>query len=792
MTLPVAEPIEDVQHAIHVSGGPDPGWQVRRFRLAEAISEPYELSLDLVAHTSAEEVEIDGLIGEDVEFELYRGPVSRSVCGLIHRASLLTSDSDEIVVRLLVVPAWTYLEQHVDTRIFQDRTVPEILKEVLDPALDQYGRKLDTSRLRERYLVRDYCVQYAESDFAFASRLMEEEGISYVFQPEQSGGKPTGVELMVLLDQDPGQPNAGFDDVEGIFDGEVAIITHRPETADQESIQTLEWTRSEQPNKVAMRRFNWKRPAPDALPHAEHAAIPRRGRTRELYIPDDRRRVEDESGNDGYEGTETDEDETPASQRRFELLTSQEGHGHGTSNLVGMMAGGLFTLADHANVELGGQRLLVTRAVHTGTAPETERGAEVEGSRFQGSFECILADVPHRPALKTQRPRIHGPQTAIVTGPPGEEIHTDRHGRIKVRFHWDRVSPFDDTSSCWVRVAQAMAGPGWGSWSLPRVGMEVVVDFLDGNPDRPLVTGCVYNGDNRPPYELPEGKTKSTIKSQSSPGGGGSNELRFDDGAGHEEVYFHAQKDHTEVVENDHSRAVKGDETISVGGAHNVTVGADQSTTITGNHVVVVNGKDGQSPHYSITVNEDYSLSAAKTVHVNAEERITLQCKTTVIELTPERIILQAGKEGSRIELDVEALMQSKNSGRVHLDNEGNVHAKAKGEASLLLTEAAELESKPGSKVELTGDAKVSASGQGANLLLNADAAMEGNGVTLTSAGAKLELTTTAVLTSAESATVGAPTVTCVGESQAKIAGATVDVIGSVLTTVKGMAVKIN
>jgi type VI secretion system secreted protein VgrG len=792
MTTSHGEPIEAVRHAVHVDGGPDPGWQVRRFRLSEAVSEPYELSLELVAHVSAEDVDVDGLLGADIELELERGSITRSVQGLVHRVSTVAADADELVVRVDVVPAWSYLVQHVDTRIFQDKTVPEILQEVLGAALGQYGRKLDASRLHEGYVVRDYCVQYAESDFDFASRLMEEEGISYVFRPEESGGKRIGVELMVLLDQEPSQPNAGFDDIEGIFDGEISIITDRPETADEESIQTLEWSRAEQPSKVAMRRFNWKRPGPDAIPHAERAVTARRGREREVYIPEDRRRVEDELGNDGYEGTEVQDDEVPSARRRFELLTDDQGRGHGTSNLVGMMAGGIFTLADHANAALAGKRLLVTRVVHTGTAPEIERGATVEGPRFQSSFESMLTDTPLRPTLKTQRPRIHGPQTAIVTGPPGEEIHTDRHGRIKVRFHWDRLSPFDDTSSCWVRVAQALAGPGWGSWSLPRVGMEVVVDFLDGNPDRPLVTGCVYNGHNQPPYALPEGKAKTTIKSQSSPGGGGSNELRFDDGAGSEEVYFHAQKDHNEVVENDHSRTVKGNETISVGLDRSVTVGANQRTTITGNHVVVVDGEGGDAPHYSITVNDDYALSAAKTVHVNAEEKITLQCKTTIIELTPDRIVLQAGKEGSRVVLDVEALMQSKNAGKVHLDEHGNALAKAKGEASLLLTESAELRSKAGAKVELTGEAKVEASDEGASLRLNADATMEGNKVDVTSEGAKLELTTAATLTSAESATVQAPTVSCLGESLATVGGATVDVLGAVLTTVKGAAVKIN
>jgi len=194
------------------------------------------------------------------------------------------------------------------------------------------------------------------------------------------------------------------------------------------------------------------------------------------------------------------------------------------------------------------------------------------------------ASAPLRPAIKTPRPRIYGPQTAIVTGPEGEEIHTDLHGRVKVFFHWDRLSSHDETSSCWVRVAQAWSGPNWGTWFLPRIGMEVVVEFLDGNPDRPLITGCVYNGANGTPYSLPEDKTKSTIKSNSSPGGDGFNELRFEDAKGSEEIFFHAQKDHNEVVLNDRTQNVGRDRTIFIGHNHQETILNDKTILVEGHH----------------------------------------------------------------------------------------------------------------------------------------------------------------------------------------------------------------
>jgi type VI secretion system secreted protein VgrG len=204
-------------------------------------------------------------------------------------------------------------------------------------------------------------------------------------------------------------------------------------------------------------------------------------------------------------------------------------------------------------------------------------------------FECIPLAVEWRPARRWPKPRITSMQTATVVGPSGEEIHTDIHGRIKVQFHWDRENPANETSSCWVRVQQAWAGGGWGFWWVPRIGMEVVVQFVDGDPDRPLVTGSVYNATNELPYPLPDEKTKSTIKSNSSLGGGGSNEFRFEDKAGSEQIYAHAQKDYNEVVEHDHNTLVHNCQTNTVDVDQTQTIGANQTETVH-NQVMTVDG----------------------------------------------------------------------------------------------------------------------------------------------------------------------------------------------------------
>jgi type VI secretion system secreted protein VgrG len=231
----------------------------------------------------------------------------------------------------------------------------------------------------------------------------------------------------------------------------------------------------------------------------------------------------------------------------------------------------------------------------------------------------------YRPRRRAAKPSISSIQTAIVTGPPGEEIYVDEHGRIKVQFHWDRENPADDTSSCWIRVQQPWAGAGWGFWWVPRIGMEVVVHFVDGDPDRPLVTGCVYNGTNDLPYPLPAEKTKSTIKSNSTPGGGGFNEFRFEDKAGSEEIYTHAQKDYNEVVENNHTTLVHDNQTITVDVDQTQTIGANQTETVHGNQVMTVDAN--RVVH--VKTNFDETVNATETRLVKGNVSETFQSNET-------------------------------------------------------------------------------------------------------------------------------------------------------------------
>jgi type VI secretion system secreted protein VgrG len=279
----------------------------------------------------------------------------------------------------------------------------------------------------------------------------------------------------------------------------------------------------------------------------------------------------------------------------------------GTSDCRAFCSGFRFDLKNHFRSDLKDKSLVLTQVVHSAS----QEGSYLTGGgesdfAYQNHFTCIPFEIPYRPLRVTPKPVVQGSQTAIVTGPSGEEIHTDEHGRVKVQFHWDREGKKDDKTSCWIRVSQAWAGAGWGAVYIPRIGQEVVVDFLEGDPDRPIIIGRVYHGTNKPPYDLPAEKTKSTIKSDSSKGGGGSNELRFEDKKGSEEIYLHGQKDWTIGIENDKNQTVGNNETLSVGTNRDKTVGSDQSENIGANKTIQVGS------------NHDETIGANKTMNVGA------------------------------------------------------------------------------------------------------------------------------------------------------------------------------
>ncbi len=287
---------------------------------------------------------------------------------------------------------------------------------------------------------------------------------------------------------------------------------------------------------------------------------------------------------------------------RVEVLQGQSEQISATSNARGLAVGAMFALDNHPKAAFN-RSYLVTRAHYQLESDDYQGSASGTGGKlFACQFEALGEKYRYRPPANSPKPRIFGPQTAIVVGKAGEEIWVDKYGRVKVQFHWDRVGKRDEKSSCWVRVSQSWAGKRWGAMAIPRIGMEVVVEFLDGDPDRPLITGCTYNSDTMPPYDLPEHQSRTTLKSHSTKGGNGFNEIRFEDKKGAEELFVQAEKDAKRVVKHNDSLTVgfeykepgsqtvdiKHDQKIDIGNNHTLHVAKDQTLTIDGKHVTSI------------------------------------------------------------------------------------------------------------------------------------------------------------------------------------------------------------
>ncbi len=582
-------------------------WVVYRFYLEEAINRPYDMTVDLV--TDDVEADTDAFLGASASVEWIRTGVASSVQtahGVVVEVDFIGITEDQLMVRLRLAPAFALARQNTNSRIFQEATVLEIVSEVLDPFLGEYDRTLDKAGEARGTNVRDYCVQYDESDFDFVCRLLEEEGISYLFDHEGA------TETMVLF-----YSNDDLLETTNVDDSPVfPQIVNRPETSDIESVQGFEYKRTALPTATTRQDFDFLTPmqplfAEVDAPRDEH------GQTRRVYKHMRRRYTTDDVADRALDTLE-------AAQCRSDTV-------RGRGNARGFRAGRTFELERHVKVELETTWVL-SRVVHSGICPEViVLGGSAGGdqSRYTNRFEVQPLQYPVRPTQRTPKPVVRGPQTAIVAGPSGEEIHTDEHGRIMVQFHWEEDSTHDDTSSCWVRVAQSWAGPGWGTQFIPRIGMEVVVDFLEGNPDRPLVTGCVYNGDNAPPFAVPDSKTQSGWKSNSSPGGDGYNQFRFEDAAGSEEINLHAQKDWNNTVLNCRTTTIGADDTLAVTGNRTKTVDVDQAETVGGNKTIDITGDHTETitGQETITVVKD----AAYTCNANQEITIAKNVKETIL-----------------------------------------------------------------------------------------------------------------------------------------------------------------
>jgi type VI secretion system secreted protein VgrG len=570
----------------------------------ETLGQPFAYELSLLSTNP--NIDLSTLLGQPmtVHTKLPAGG-TRHFNGIVTVASHLDVEEGYARYAVTLQPWLSLLDYRSDCRIYQEKSIPEIIKDVFQRAnFSDVEDSLDGD-----YGKLEYVVQYCESDFNFVSRLMEQAGIYYFFEHDES--KHT----LVLADSPSAHSTVENYDTVDFFP--------QKETSRGESEHLSSWVVAQQLRSggVASTDFDFKAPRTALLSFLNRPQDYAHADTELFDYPGDFLKKAD---GDTFVKVRLQE-----RQWEYEMVQA-------SGDVRGIGAGDLFTLSNYPRDDQNKEYLIVsaTYRVHVGNY---ESGGATD-DEFRSGLTLLDSQVPFRPALRTRKHRVEGPETAIVVGPSGEEIYTDNYGRVKVQFHWDRYGTSNENSSCWVRVSQAWAGAKWGSVHIPRIGQEVIVDFLKGDPDRPIITGRVYNADNMPPYDLPANMTQSGIKSRSSKGGAPSNfnEIRFEDKKGSEELHIQAEKDETKLVKNnqtasigaDRSLSVGGNETVSIGKKRTETVGADEAVTIGANQTLTVTANRtksvGGSESVTIGVASSEMIAAARAVTIGAAYQISV------------------------------------------------------------------------------------------------------------------------------------------------------------------------
>jgi len=591
--------------------------QLHRMTGHEELGRLFEFTLELYSTDPA--ISLEKVVGQNMTVTVeFPSGTKRQINGFVARFSQVEKTEGRYAWYTAVLRPWLwFLTRTTDCMIFQQTAVPDILKKVLD----DHGFTDREDSLTGTYQAREYCVQYSETDFDFVSRLMEEEGVYYYFTHRD------GRHHLVLADS-----LSAHDKIVGVSDP-----PYRPQgsvRAGHEVISAWEPSHDAQPGTYVMNAFDFEKPKSSLIAKS----VLKRGHPRADY------ELYDYPG--GYVESAAGERYARA---RIEAYQARYEQIRGAGNVAGLSAGGLFELTDHPRADQNREYLVVS--VEHDLTVSTELPSDEEAG---GDYACRFLAIPSSQTFRmvpvTPKPRVQGPQTAIVVGKQGEEIWTDKYGRVKVQFHWDRYGKSDEASSCWVRVAQLWAGKSWGGIHVPRIGQEVIVDFLNGDPDRPIITGRVYNADNMPPYALPDHQTQSGVISRSTKGGDAKtfNELRFEDKKDEEEIYFHAEKNFERVVENDDTLKVgfekkdPGDQKVDIHNDRTVTLeeGNDKLHVKKGNRDVTVKG------------NQTLAVDGNRTEDINGNDQLTVKKGNKTVKISVGKGAWEAAKS---IELKVGA-----------------------------------------------------------------------------------------------------------------------------------------
>lgn len=627
---------------------------LRSFRGSESVSAPYSVEADVLATRA---VSSDELLAKPVHLAIDDGDGERLLHGLVRSLTSAGRDEEFYRYRLQIVPWFWFLSLNEDCRVFQNMDVRKIVQRVFDDR----GYSDYTFDCQRSFPVREFTVQYQESDLDFVSRLLEEEGIFYFFKHEASRHTMVLADHQGALQVSPTQSDVRLSEVGEGIEGERVIHEITVDTTVHSGRTTLA-------------DYDYQKPS------TELAATVEGSGWGSLY--------DYPAGyTDAGTGTQLAEIRLEAEEALATLLRGQ-------GDCFGLVPGFRFRLLDS---DVDGEYLVTT--VHHDAGVQGYRSGDAEQAEdpYLNSFAAIPFATPFRPRRRTPRPHL-GVQTAVVVGPSGEEIYTDSFGRVKVQFHWDREGRKDEKSSCWIRVASTWAGNTWGAIQIPRIGQEVVVEFLDGNPDRPLITGSVYNAQQMPPWDATP--TQSGWKSHSTKEGAGeSNELRFEDKKGEEEIYVRAEKDLTfEVVndetatvgndrkvtvendetlevKNDRTRKVIKDETVTIEGKETREVTGDQTLTVkTGNQAITV--KSGNRT-VDVKMGNLTTKAAAGKVVYEAAQSIELKVGANSIKIDPSGITMK----GTMVKIEGQTMTEMKG---LMVKVEGSAMLTAKGGITMI------------------------------------------------------------------------------------------------------------
>ncbi|WP_373387161.1 type VI secretion system tip protein VgrG [Pseudomonas alcaligenes] len=623
-------PANQTHFSLHLPGAPH-DLQVLEFTGFEALSQPFVFEVTLVSQRP--DLDLEALLGQPAFLALNAD--GSGIHAQVYACA--QGDSGQRLTRyhLTLRPQLAWLGHRINQRIFQHLTVPQIVAQVLSEhgILEGSGQRF---QLGATYPARDYCVQYDESDLHFIQRLCEEEGIHYHFQHSPEG------HVLVFGDDQTGfakLPTTAYQQDSGLV-------------ADDPVIKRFALRLATRTSRVTRRDYDFEKPRLQL--EAAH-----KGEAK----PD----LEDYD----YPGRFTERARGKhLSQRALERHRADQQLAEGESDQPLLRTGHFLDLSAHPRADWN-QLWLLNEIHHEGKQPQVleesitsfgagplpypihGRGTGGEGASansgdfhqgYRNRFSATPWDQPWRPPLAHPKPRILGSQSAVVTGPKGEEIHCDSYGRVKVQFHWDREGQADDTTSCWLRVSSSWAGDRYGGIAIPRIGMEVLVTFLEGDPDQPLVTGCLYHKEHVAPYDLPANKTRTVFKTLSSPGGGGYNELRIEDRKGQEQIYIHAQKDWDENVEHDQK----------------IRIGHERHDTVEANSYTELKAEEHRTTHKDrkTEVRANDHLTVATTQHVKLGTGQFVEAGNEIHLSSGLKVVLEAGSEltfkaaGSFIKLD--------------------------------------------------------------------------------------------------------------------------------------------